>query len=60
MYAKMALMMFYPFQQLNYLTVDGSYWKVFHKQLQKHLEQKHTTFWGKGFEILLNIEDRET
>ncbi len=25
MYAKMALIMFYPFQQLKDLTVDGSY-----------------------------------
>ncbi len=60
MYAKMALMMFYPFQQLNNLTVDGSYWKKNHKQLQRHLEQKRTKFWGKGFEILQNIEDRAT
>ncbi len=56
----MALMMFYPFRQLNNLTVDGSYWKNFHKQLQRHLEQKHTKFWGKGLEILQNIEDRAT
>ena len=56
----MAHMMFYLFRQLNDLTVDGSYWKIFHKQLQRHLEQKHTKFWGKGFEILQNIEDRAT
>ena len=45
---------------MNDLTVDGSYWKNFHKQLQRHLEQKHTKFWGKGFEILQNIDDRAT
>ncbi len=28
MYAKMALLMFYPFQQLNDLKVDGSYWRT--------------------------------
>ncbi len=28
--------------------------------MQRHLEQKHTKFWGKGFEILQNIEDRAT
>ncbi len=27
MYAKMALLMFYPFHQLNELTCAGSYWK---------------------------------
>ncbi len=60
MYAKMALLMFYPFQQLNDLKVDGSYWTQFHKQLQRHLKRKQTKFWEKGFEILQNIEDRAT
>jgi hypothetical protein len=60
MNAKMAILMFYPFRQLSKLTVDGSYWKFFHKQLHRHLKQKHTTFWEKGFEILKNIEDRAT
>ncbi len=60
MYAKMALLMFYPFQQLNDLKVDGSYWTQFHKQLQQHLKRKQTKFWEKGFEILQNIEDRAT
>ncbi len=60
MYAKMALLMFYPFRQLKDLKVDGSYWRQFHKQLQCHLKQKHTKFWEKGFEILQNIEDRTT
>ena len=60
MYAKMALLMFYPFWQLKDLKVDGSYWRQFHKQLQCHLKQKHTKFWENGFEILQNIEDRAT
>ena len=60
MYAKMALLMFYPFRQLKDLEVDGSYWRQFHKQLQCHLKQKHTKFWENGFEILQNIEDRAT
>jgi hypothetical protein len=60
MYAKMTLLMFYPYQKLNALTDDGSYWKKNHKQLQCHLLKKYTKFWEKGFEILLNIEDRTT
>jgi hypothetical protein len=28
--------------------------------LQCHLLKKYTKFWGKGFEILQNIEDRAT
>jgi hypothetical protein len=27
MYAKMALLMFYPFRSLDNLTIEGSYWK---------------------------------
>jgi hypothetical protein len=42
MYAKMALLMFYPYQKLNNLTDDGSYWKkiikncnaIFSKKIQ--------------------------
>ena len=60
MYAKMALLMFYPFRQLKDLKVDGSYWRQFHKQLQCQLKQKHTKFWENGFELLQNIEDRAT
>jgi hypothetical protein len=32
MFAKMALLIFYPYQKLNDLTVDGSYWKKIHKE----------------------------
>ncbi len=31
-YAKMALMMFYPFRKLSDLTSDKSYWKKFHQE----------------------------
>jgi hypothetical protein len=37
MYAKMALLMFYPYQKLNTMTDDGSNWKENHKELQCHL-----------------------
>jgi hypothetical protein len=60
MYAKMALLMFYPYQKLNDMTDDGSNWKKIHSKLQCHLLKKYTTFWEKGFEILQNIEDRAT
>ncbi len=60
MYAKIALLMFYPFQQLNDLKCDGSYWKMFHNELEKHINKEDTVFWKKGFEILQNIQDRST
>jgi len=60
MYAKMALLMFYPFQQLNDLKYNGSYWKLFHNELVRHNNNKETVFWKKGFEILQNIQDRST
>jgi len=69
-YAKMALIMFYPFRTVDDLKTDGSYWKQFQEQLDLHtenvhLEQKkkeknHLDFWEKGFEILQNIQDRFT
>ncbi len=60
MYAKIALLMFYPFRQLNDLKYDGSYWKLFHNELERHNNNKETVFWKKGFEILQNIQDRST
>ena len=60
MYAKMALLMFYPFRQLNDLKCNGSYWTLFHNELKKHTNKENTVFWKKGFEILQNIQDRST
>jgi hypothetical protein len=60
MYAKIALLMFYPFRQLNDLKCDGSYWKMFHNELEKHINKDDTVFWKKGFEILQNIQHRST
>jgi len=60
MYAKIALVMFFPFRQLNDLKTDGSYWILFHKELKKHINKEDTVFWKKGFEILQNIQDRST
>ena len=58
MYAKIALLMFYPFRQLNDLKYNGSYWRLFHNELKKHINKENTVFWKKGFEILQNIQDR--
>ena len=52
--------MFYPFRQLNDLKYDGSYWRLFHNKLQKHINKEDTVFWKKGFKILQNIQDRST
>jgi hypothetical protein len=60
MYAKMALLMFYPFCQLTDLTCKKSNWKKFHQELTKHNKKENTIFWKKGFEILQNIQDRDT
>jgi hypothetical protein len=61
MYAKMALIMFYPFRELSDLTCIGeSYWKTFHQELTSHRSKKDTKFGKKGFEILQNIQDRLT
>jgi hypothetical protein len=60
MYAKIALLMFYPFRQLNDLKYNGSYWKLFHNELERHNNNKETVLWKKGFEILQNIQARST
>ncbi len=52
--------MFYPFQQLNDLKYNGSYWKLFNNELERHNNKEKTVFWKKGFEILQNIQDRST
>jgi hypothetical protein len=52
--------MFYPFCQLTDLTCKKSYWKKFHQELTKQNKNKNTIFWKKGFEILQNIQDRDT
>ncbi len=46
MYAKMALLMFYPFRQLTDLTCEKSYWKKFHLELTKH-KRKKTHYSGR-------------
>ena len=38
LYAKMALLMFYPFRKLEDLKTNGSYWNTFSNQLKKYIE----------------------
>jgi hypothetical protein len=57
-YAKMALIMFYPFRCLQELKTDNSYWTKLFNELQKHIKDEDTKFWKKGFDILQNINDR--
>ena len=57
-YAKMALLMFYPYRSLGDLKICTTYWSLFCRELQLHLEKQKHTFWSKGFEILQNMEDR--
>jgi hypothetical protein len=59
-YAKMALLIFYPFRSLANLTIEGSYWKQYSQELQRHLKYDDTIFWHKRFDILQNINDRMT
>jgi hypothetical protein len=40
MYAKKALLMFYPFRQLNDLKYNGSYWKMFRNELENTSTKK--------------------
>jgi hypothetical protein len=57
-YAKIALLMFHPLQKLDDIMMDGSYWKLFYRDLRKFKRNEMTTMWKKGFEILENIENR--
>ena len=56
-YAKMALLMFYPFRTLGNLKLDGRFLKLFWRELCLYKEGKKYSFWTKGFEILQNIQD---
>ena len=50
-YAKMALLLFYPFRARSDLIEDGSFWKKYRTSVREG------TFWPKGLEILQNIQD---
>jgi hypothetical protein len=72
-YAKLALMLFCPFTDLEELKINGSYWEKFDSARRQHFENKKQYpcfesldnwrdqyvdgFWAKGFEILQHMED---
>ena len=58
-YAKIALLMFYPFRTIEDIQLEGSHWKLFERELDLFNNGENTTMWTKGFEILQNIEDRK-
>jgi hypothetical protein len=39
-------------------NVMGVIGKMFHNELEKHINKEDTVVWMKGFEILQNIQDR--
>ena len=47
LYAKFALLMFYPNRKLVDLKRHGSYWKLFEQELDSYREGNKTTFWKK-------------
>ena len=57
-YAKIALMMFYPFRNKSDLLLNNNHWDLFEQELTRHNNGQTTLFWPKGFEILQNIENR--
>jgi hypothetical protein len=59
-YAKTALLQFYPYREIEDLKINGSYWSRFYVELQKKRRGMKTKFWDRGFEILQNIDDRLT
>jgi hypothetical protein len=59
-YAKTALLQFYPYRTDDDLKINDSYWMQFMVELQKKRRGMTTKFWDKGFDILQNIDDRLT
>lgn len=59
-YAKISLIMFYPYRSIEDLTLNDSYWECFMREYNKHKNNSETKFWKKGFEILQHIQDRQT
>ena len=59
-YAKTALLQFYPYRHADDLLLDGSYWKLFMRELSRKKRGLRTKFWDEGFTILQNVNDRLT
>jgi hypothetical protein len=59
-YAKYALLMFQPFRTLADLKLYGTFWNLFYQQLTLHRGRQPSLFFAYGFQILQNIEDRQS
>ena len=80
-YAKMALMMFYPYRTPCDLLKNGSHWELFDDERTRYFDNKRQAleiqlenrdnnlqrpelpkgkFWKKGFDILQNMQNRNT
>jgi hypothetical protein len=57
-YARIALILFYPFRCMDDIKLNGSHWALFERELTLKKSGQPTTFWDYGFEILQNIQDR--
>ena len=55
-YAKMALLIFYPFRKLIDLKMRGSYWAKFSSKRRRWTIEQETRLWQEGFNILQNIQ----
>lgn len=57
-YAKIAMLMFYPFQNFDDLQLNGSYWKLFFQELQFFKRMKALSCGRKGLKFcrILRIE----
>ena len=42
------------------MKLNGSYWKLFYRELKLKRTRKRSEFWDKGVDILQNIQDRLT
>jgi hypothetical protein len=57
-YARNALLLFYPYRNLQDLLTEGTFWKTFQSELLKNKQGVVTKLWEKGFQILQNRQDR--
>jgi hypothetical protein len=56
-HAKIALLMFSPFNILEDVKIKGSHWELFRHELNLNRDGKTTTMWRQGFDILQHIKD---
>ena len=57
-YARSALLLFYPYRNLQDLLTRDHFWDTFYAELQHKKSGTSNKFWDRGFNILQNIQDR--